>query len=189
MGPVFAIFIVQNVAVGSTAQAAQIAGFSSLIYWLVKSVLQIPIGNYLDRNHGEIDDFWFMTIGTFILALIPLGYIFATQPWHIYFLQVIYGIGAAINFPSWSAIFTRHIDKGKEAAEWSAHSTYLGFAAGIAGGLGGIAVAFFGFNLVFIFVSAFTFLAGILLLIIKNDISPIDKNVVRIPIERNVTEL
>lgn len=189
LAPVFAIFIVQNVSAGSMVGAAKIAGFASLIYWLIKSILQIPIGNYLDKNHGEIDDFWFMVLGTFILAFVPLGYIISTQAWHIYLLQVIYAVGAAINFPSWSAIFTRHIDKGREAAEWSAHSTFLGFAAGVAGGLGGIAVALLGFNFVFIFVSAFTFLAGILLLIIKNDISPKNEDTIRIPIERNVAEL
>ena len=90
MAPVFAIFIVQKVALGSIAQAATVAGFSSFIFWTIKSILQIPIGKYLDRNHGEIDDFWFMVIGTFMMAFVPLGYVFSSQPWHIYLLQMFY---------------------------------------------------------------------------------------------------
>ncbi len=186
MGPIFAIFILKNVAIGNISEAAKVAGFSALCFWTVKSLLQIPIGRYLDKNHGEQDDFWFMVVGTFMMALVPLGYLFSTQPWHIYVLQIFYAVAASVNFPSWSAIFTRHIDVGKEAFEWGAHSTVSGVGVGIAGGIGGIAVAYFGFSGVFMFVSAFSILSGFLLLIVKDDISLRNKIVVRIPVERTM---
>ena len=186
VAPIFAIFIVQNIALGSVAKAAEVAGFASLFFWITKSILQIPIGRYLDRNHGEKDDFWFMVVGTFMMALVPIGYLFASRPWHIYLLQVFYAVAAAINFPSWSAIFTRHIDKGKEAFEWGTHSTFLGFAVGIAGGAGGIAVSVFGFTWVFLFVSFFTFISACLLFFIKKEISPINKKVVRMAKQRSL---
>src|SRR3989344_2290019 len=80
LGPIFAIFIVQNIAIENVSEAAKVAGFASLSYWAVKSMLQIPIGHYLDRNHGEKDDFWFMITGTFIAGFIPLGYLISSQP-------------------------------------------------------------------------------------------------------------
>lgn len=180
LGPIFAIFIVQNIAVENVSEAAKVAGFASLSYWAVKSMLQIPIGHYLDRNHGEKDDFWFMITGTFIAGFIPLGYLISSQPWHIYTLQIIYAVGMSMVFPSWLAIFSRHIDKGKEALEWGMESTFLGAGAGIAGGLGGVIASVFGFNIVFIIVSFFTFFSTLLLLFIKNDISPRDKDSIRI---------
>ncbi len=186
MGPVFAIFIVKNITVGNFSEAAKVAGFASLFFWITKSILQIPIGHYLDKNHGERDDFWFMVVGTFMMVFVPLGYIFSTQPWHIYLLQIFYAVSAAINFPSWAAIFTRHIDKGSEAMEWSTHSTFLGIAAGVAGGIGGVAVSTFGFNAVFIFVSIFTVVSGFLLLVIKDDISFKNKKIIRVPMERTI---
>ena len=189
MGPVFAIFIVQNITLGSANEAVKVAGFATLIYWIVKSILQIPVGHYLDKNHGEKDDFWFMVAGTFIMAFVPLGYIFSTQPWHIYLIQAFYAVSASIIIPPWSAIFTRHIDKGREAFEWSSYSTFLGIAAGISGGVGGVAVSEFGFESVFIFVSIFTILSAALLIIIRNDISPKVKEVIRIPIEKTSLEL
>ncbi|MDO8530020.1 MAG: MFS transporter [bacterium] len=184
MGPIFAIFIVKNVATGSISEAAKIAGFAALSFWITKSLLQIPIGRYLDKNHGEKDDFWFMVAGTFLLALVPIGFLFSNQAWHIYALQMLHALAASLNFPSWSAIFTRHIDKGKEAFEWGTHSTVSGMGMGLAGGIGGIAVAYFGFSIVFIFVSALSLLCGFLLLIIKNDISPENEKTVRIPVQR-----
>ena len=184
VGPIFAIFIVKNIALGSVADAARVAGFAALSFWITKSLLQIPIGRYLDKNHGEKDDFLFMTIGTFMMALVPIGYLLSSQPWHIYALQVFYAVAAAVNFPSWSAIFTRHIDPGKEAMEWGTHSTLSGIGVGVAGGIGGIAVAAFGFAAVFIFVSTFTLISGFLLLVVRDEISPKNEKTLRRPVER-----
>jgi MFS family permease len=170
LSPVFAIFILENVSHGGLTQAAQVAGLSASFYWIPKSFFQIPIGIYLDKNHGEKDDFWFMIIGTFLMSLVPIGYLFSSAPWHIYCLQIVYAAGAAMSFPSWMAIFTRHIDKNKEAFEWGMESTFLGLGAGIAGGLSGGIVAIFGFKFLLIGVSIFTLLSTFLLLLIKDNI-------------------
>lgn len=181
LAPIFAIFLLEKIAVGNVAEGAKIAGFGSLVYWLIKSTLQIPIGNYLDKNHGEKDDFWFMVVGTFLTGLVPFGYLISSQPWHIYLFQALHGIGMAMVIPSWYAIFTRHIDKGKEAFEWGLRSTSLGFATGVAGAVGGILVAIYGFKIIFILVGSFTMIATLMLLMIRKEISPKDKHSRLIP--------
>lgn len=183
LAPVFAIFILENIATQSLSEAAKVAGFAALSYWITKSLLEVPIGRFLDKKHGEKDDFWFMVIGTFITSLVPIGYLFSSMPWHIYFFQVIHAIGMAMALPSWLAIFTRHIDKGKEAFEWSMETTSIGAGAGIAGGVGGIMAGVFGFNVLFIFVSVFTVLSAILLLFVKNDVFIRDKDSIIIPMK------
>ena len=170
LSPIFAIFILEKIAITGPAQAAQIAGLSALFYWIPKSFFELPIAVYLDKNHGEKDDFWFMFVGMLIITFIPIGYLFSSLPWHIYLCQVIYAAGMAMVLPSWLAIFTRHIDKGQEAFEWSLETTAIGTGAGIAGGLIGIVAAFLGFKVLFIFVSGFTIVSTILLLLIKNNI-------------------
>ena len=188
LSPVFAIFILEKISHSGLTQAAGIAGLAALFYWIPKSFFQIPIGIYLDKYHGEKDDFWFMVIGTFLMALVPIGYLFSTLPWHIYLLQVVYAAGAAMALPSWMAIFTRHIDKGKEAFEWSTESTFLGTGAGIAGGLGGIMIAILGFNVLLICVSAFTMLSTLLLLVIRNDVFTRDGHTFIFPGEKPSVE-
>jgi uncharacterized membrane protein YfcA len=138
LSPVFALFILEGITPQDPLKAAEVAGLSALFYWISKSFLEIPIGYLLDKKHGEKDDFWFMTIGTFITSIVPIGYLFSTAPSHIYMWQVVHAIGMAMALPSWLAIFTRHIDKGKEGFEWSLETTSIGTGAGIAGGLGGI---------------------------------------------------
>lgn len=174
LSPVFAIFVLERITHGSALGAAEVAGLAALFYWIPKSLFEIPIGIYLDKHPGEKDDFWFMFIGISAIAIVPLGYIFAYEPWHIYLLQVIYAAGMAMAVPSWLAIFTRHVDKGQEAFEWGMETSFIGFGAGVGGGLSGILVALIGFKLLFIFVSGFTIFAAFLYLLIRNHVSSRD---------------
>lgn len=170
LSPVFALFIINNITSGNSSEAAKVAGFAALVYWGVKSFLQIPIGKYLDVNHGEKDDFLFMVLGIFLGALVPLGFLFASQPWHIYSFQILHALGMALLVPSWNAIFTRHIDKGREAFEWSVDSTSLGFGMGATGAFGGMIAAFLGFKMIFVLVSVLNLISVFCLLLIRKKI-------------------
>ncbi len=176
LAPIFAIFILQDIVGGNIVEGAKVAGFASLIYWSVKSVLQIPIGAYLDKNHGERDDFLFMVGGIFLASLSPFGFLLSSAPVHIYLSQSLQALGMAMMIPSSSAIFARHIDKGKEAYEYSLRSTSLGFGVGLAGAIGGVMTTVWGFKLIFLFVGIFTMMSGVILLSLKNQLST--KNIV-----------
>ena len=188
LSPIFAIFILEKITAGNSLKAVEVAGFAALFYWIAKSFFEIPIGYFLDKMHGERDDFWFMVVGTFITGIVPLGYLFSSSPWQIYCFQIVHAIGMAMALPSWLAIFTRHINKGKEAFEWSLESTSIGMGAGIAGGVGGIMAATFGFKMVFIFVSVLTFLSTFMLLFVKNEVFPRDRAGMTVPAEKPVVE-
>ncbi|KKP93126.1 MAG: hypothetical protein UR98_C0009G0004 [Parcubacteria group bacterium GW2011_GWA1_36_12] len=188
LSPIFAIFILERITGGDSLKAAEIAGFAALFYWITKSLFEIPIGWFLDKKYGERDDFWFMVIGTLITALVPIGYLFSSAAWHIYLFQIVHAVGMAMALPSWLAIFTRHIDKGKEAFNWSMETTSIGMGAGIAGGLGGLIAAAFGFKILFIFVSLLSSFSALLLLLVKNEVYPRSKESSMMPTEKPVVE-
>ena len=178
VAPIFAVFILNSIKGGD----ASVVGIATGIYWVTKSILQIPLGKYLDRNHGEKDDHRLMVAGTFMASLIPIGFLISSQIWHIYVLQFIYAIAMAMVIPSWGGIFTRHIDKGREAETWGFESSSLGLGVGIAGIIGGFVAKSSGFAPLFILVSVFGILGSFLLLVIRKDISPKDGKVM--PIRR-----
>ncbi|KPJ71706.1 hypothetical protein AMJ50_01055 [Parcubacteria bacterium DG_74_3] len=180
LGPIFAIFLVQKIAIGNLAEGAKIAGFASLTYWIVKSSLQIPIGQHLDQQPEEKDDFWFMFWGTVLTGLAPFGFVISFLPWHIYSIQVLHAVGMAMVVPAWGAIFTRNIDRGKEALEWGIESTSLGLGAGIAGAIGGLLVSIFGFKVIFILTGTLTLISAGLLLFIHQEMSSRKKALPRI---------
>ena len=185
--PIFAIFIAQRITAGSTIEAAEIAGFTMGIYWGVKSVLQIPFGKYLDKVKGERDDLWFVIIGNVFAALAVFGYIFGVLPWHIYLCQATYSLGMAMSIPGWTAIFTRHIDKGKEAFEWATRSTFIGIGAAASSSLGGIIVSQFGFNVLFVGVGIFVLISALFPLLIYKQLLPKD-HALKIPPTKGIQE-
>jgi MFS family permease len=160
--PIIAVFFAENIEGGSVA----LAGLASTVYFLTKSILQLPFARYIDKKKGEWDDYIMMVAGTLTISLCAFLYIIASLPWHVMAIQVIYGIGGALSYPSWVAIFTRHIDKNEEGFEWSLYYTTTDLGAAAAAGIGGLMAASFGYNTVFLVVGIMSlagtaFLAGL----------------------------
>jgi predicted MFS family arabinose efflux permease len=177
IGPLFAIFLTKQIQGGSL----EMVGFIAATYWLTKSIVQPFIAQIFDIKTGEKDDFKFLVIGMYIANLIPLGYIFSTQLWHIFILEFIRGLAMACVMPSWSAIFTRHINKGWEAFSWSIESTGVGLAAGLAAAFGGILATISGFKIVFVLVSLFGLSSASILLLSRHQVWPRDHFAPRVP--------
>lgn len=167
--PVFAIFITGQIAGGS----ARVAGFSASIYWIVKSIFQLPIARFLDKTDGEKDDFWAMFLGYFFSGLVPIGYAFAKEPWHLYALQAFLGLTMAWAVPAWYSIFTRHVDKWRISFEWSLESVLaVGLATSGATALGGYLVERIGFQTLFLSAGVLVMLASLLLLGLRKNLLP-----------------
>ncbi len=179
LSPVFAIFILDKIVGGS----ALVVGLASFVLLITKSILRIPIGKALDNKVSEKDDYLVMVLGLFIASLVPFGFIFSYLPWHIYLLEAIHGAGLALAFAGWLAIFSRHIDKGRESTEWGVSETTLGIGMGVAGALGGFLVTKFGFNLVFSFVGILGVIGVILLLGLRNEIKGVFDRGFKVPIK------
>lgn len=170
ISPILAIFVILNIEGGTV----EVAGIAVGVYWVTKSLLQIPVGRYLDRKRGERDDYWIMISGLILASLTPLLFLVATQPWHVYGLQVVHAVGMALAIPPWGGIFTRHMDKGKEAQTWSTESSALGIGVGITSIAGGIIAEKFGFAPLFISISVLGLLGAAALLFIRKDMMPTD---------------
>lgn len=165
-GPVVAIFITRQIDGGSI----QAIGFGAAIVQLCKIIVELPLSKFLDRNHGEYDDFYSLIFGSLLIAIVPFAYLFAHSIIHIYIIQAVYGIGIAFVVPPWYAIFSRHLDKMHESFDWTLDSISVGLAAASAAALGGIIAQRFGFNLVFILGGIFAILGGLMQILIFKDL-------------------
>ncbi len=161
--PIFAVYITESIKGGTV----EVIGIAMTIYLLTKSLGQIPIASIIDKIKGENDDFWAMFVGSIFYALIPLAYIFIKTPVELYVVQFFYGLAAAFVFPSWMAIFTRHIDKEHEGVEWGVYQAMVDLGSAVAASLGGLIAYRFGFDMLFIIVSISIFLGSMFLLGIR----------------------
>ena len=154
IGPIFAVFVTNQVA-GATIATA---GFAATINLLVRALLQMPVARYIDRHKGEKDDFIFMVVGSTLISIVPFAYFFVSTPLHLYLAQAVLGIGGALANPGWYAIFTRHIDKNKEGTEWTLETTGVALAAAITAAVGGVLAKNFGFHSLFLIVGILSLL-------------------------------
>ncbi len=164
--PVFAIFIVESIQGGT----AQVAGTAVAIYWLVKSVVRVPLALFLDKWEGETDDFYSMISGFFLYSVCLFLFNFASTPMHVYEIQFLTGIAGALAFTPWYGFFTRHIDKKREDFEWSVSVSVAGFGIALAGFLAGVIAEHLGFNYIFTIGGTLSLLATILLFFIGKNL-------------------
>jgi len=159
ISPILAIFIKDNL-VGGTILAA---GIASAIFLVTHSVLQIIfayIFNPKDRR-------WMILIGTFFIAIVPFGYIFSTNIWHLYLIQFIYGLGAAFAYPSWASLFTAHLEKGQRGFQWSIYNSSIGLGTAVTAWAGALIAEKIGFHWVFIMTGGFAVLGLIILFFLE----------------------
>jgi MFS family permease len=164
--PIFAIFVVNKIDGGN----ALVVGIATAVYWIMRSLLVFPFGVVVDKYKGERDDYFFVVSGNLIVSLTLFGYIFASLPWHIYLFQGFCGLGMAMSLAGWRAIFTKNIDKGKEATEWSLDDTMLSMGTAAAGVLAGWMVYKFGYEQTFLAAGILGLLSVVVLLSLRKEI-------------------
>jgi predicted MFS family arabinose efflux permease len=169
LAPIFAVFVTQQIKNGSVA----VVGFAVSIYWIIKSFLQLVVAKQIDKNHGEVDDFYFFLGGNFLNAVSVSLYYFANEVWHVYAIHALLAIGDAMIVPPFYAIFTRHIDKGKEGFEWALYSSFsIGAGSALGGALGGILATLVGFQAIFPMVGVLSLVASVMLFFLLPYIRP-----------------
>lgn len=166
--PVFGVFIKDEVR-GATLVTI---GIAAGLYWLIKSILQLPIANYLDRKQGEKDDFYALILGLLIVSFSALLFGLVGEIWQLYVVQMLKAVGFSLYAATWPAIFSRHLDKERVSFDWALDSTAVGVSAGVSGFFGGLIANTFGFTAVFIFGGVLSFLSAIILLIVPDLVLP-----------------
>jgi DHA1 family multidrug resistance protein-like MFS transporter len=168
INPIFALFVVGRIADASVLTV----GIATALYWIVKALSQIPIALYLDRRDRDHFDLHFLIIGLMFAGFVAMLFPLVTSVGMLYALMILQGLAYGIYTPSWSAVFSRHLDKNHYAFDWSLDSTTVGLSSGIAALIGGAVAGIFGFDAVFVLTGLFSFLSGLLLLAVPDLVMP-----------------
>lgn len=160
ISPIFAIFLKEGISGGSIAAA----GLASAIFFIIKSVVQLPLARYVDTKKGKLGFLW---AGTFLIVLVPFFYALSPTIKYIYLTQAVYALGAAMAYPAWFSLFTIHLDKKHRGFEWSLWSTGVGIGAAITAYLGALTAESFGFDKLFYIVGFVSLLGMITLLFLS----------------------
>jgi MFS family permease len=166
--PIFAIFLIQRIE-GATLISI---GFLATIYWIIKALLQIPISLILDKTEGEIDDFYAIIFGLMIIGVSAFSLMLVTEMWQVYIVQFIKAVGFSLYVPAWSAVFSRHLDRGHATFDWAVQNSSVGLGIGLAGAIGGSVASLFGFKILFLLVGLLALASAAVLLFVPDLILP-----------------
>lgn len=155
VAPIFSVFILQRVAEATLVTI----GISSAIFWLVKSMLQIPIANFLDKRRDERMAFYMLIAGLVLISLAAFSFTLIRTITQLYLVQLLHALSMSLYIPAWSGMFSKHLDKEHYSLDWSLDSTAIGISTGITGAIGGILAKSFGFNITFILAGIASLLA------------------------------
>jgi len=143
--PILAIYIKEDL-IGGTIFAA---GFASALFFVTKSLIQLPFSRYVDSHHSKMK--W-LIVGMFFIAAVPFCYIFAHDVISLYLAQILYGVGAGLAYPTWLGLWSTHLDKQHESFEWSLYSTLTSLGIAFTAFIGAGIAEFLGFSYTFVLV-------------------------------------
>ena len=113
---------------------------------------------WVGRHHGEEERQgrrgrrWRGIIAGFVLsAICDCLYIFASQIWQIFLLQVALGLALALLNPAWDILYT---EGGNSEEKWTAWNGGISFVAGLAALIASLLVQLNGFTLLFILMAS-----------------------------------
>jgi len=154
--PIFALYITDFIE-GATVETV---GIAMTIYLATRSVGQLPVGIIIDRIKGQRDDILILAVSSFGFVLVAFAYLFIETVPQLFAAQFMYGLFSAAAYPSWSTLFTRAIDPGKEGFEWSAYQTVVDLGTAATAAIGSFVAASFGFEIIFMLMAFFATLGG-----------------------------
>jgi MFS family permease len=144
IGPFYAVFVEQ---IGGSILDM---GFTVTVFGICTGLLMIAIGKISDRLNKEL-----VTIfGYGLFAFGSFLYLVISSPWQLFALQVVFAVGTACLSAPLTALFSRHIETGKEGAQWGLEGGGSYLAVGAASFIGTLIVNQFGFNILFLTMGA-----------------------------------
>jgi MFS family permease len=156
--PLLAVFV-QNIGGGvleiSALWSVQTITIGILIFWLAK------IEDRLDQRK-------ILILGYFMYAVGFFSYIFIQTVAQMFITQIYLGIAAALTIPAFDAFYSKSLTHGKESSEWGTWESGTRIIGAGAAVIGGVIVSQFSFNLLFVFMTVFSLISGIILLRLLN---------------------
>jgi len=153
-GPIYAIFV-EEIG-GSLFDASFAAG----LFALTAAITTVIAGTYVDniRENKQV-----LVLGYVITGLGFLGYTYIDSVLGLFVVEMVLGVGEAVSWPAFDALYSRHLDKHKEGSEWAAYEA-MAYLVGFFGAMaGGLIVTLFTFGTLFSLMAALCFISAVYL--------------------------
>lgn len=152
-GPFYAVFV------DEIGGGAFIAGSSYSIYAIAAGILLFITSRFEDRvDHTDK----LIVVGYLLATIAYFSYTLVERPVHLFAVQGLVGIATSIKSPAFDELYSRNLDRGKEASEWGIWESMAWIVTGFSALTAGFVVEQFGFDTLFVLMGTFSMFGTIL---------------------------
>ena len=153
--PLIGVFVVEKIEGGNVEVVATATSF----YLISRLATELLSAKYFVKR-GDRVKLTVSILGSLILGIGYLGFLAVNSVPLLFCIYILLGIGLGIASPAKLSLFSIHLDKNKEASEWSVYDAITFSAMAISGIIGGLIAGKFGFDSLFV-IASFINLLGI----------------------------
>lgn len=143
--PLFAVFVIDSITQGSIELAA--SGYSAFL--ISRVLFELITGNYLAKGSDK-KKMILIALGFIICSFSYIGFSYSQNIAQIFIFYILLGAGIGISAPTKNSLFSIHLDKNREATEWSIADATAAICMALATALGGFIAASYGFRVLFV---------------------------------------
>jgi len=148
LGPIYALYVEK---IGGDLLDASLAGG---IFAFIAGTTVLLSGKYSDKLPQKKS---VVVLGYVIMGIGFLLYTLVDSVRFLLLVQVLIGFGEAIYNPPFDALYSEHLDEGKDGTEWGTWEAINYYAIAIGALVGGVLVTNFGFTPLFVIMAALCF--------------------------------
>lgn len=152
LAPIYAIYVEQ---IGGDLLDA---GLTAAIFAFSAGTICLFSGRISDhiKRHRIV-----VIVGSIIMAIGFLGYLWVDTIQHLFLVQIVIGIGEAIYYPPFDALYSSHLNVNKKATGWAAWEAMDYYITAFGAFFGALIVEKYGFDIVFMMMSILCVLSGL----------------------------
>lgn len=161
LAPIYALFVEE---IGGDLLDAS---YAAAAFALAAGITTMISGKFSDKiretEYIMIAGYAIMALGFYLLSIVDTIALLLIS-------QVIIGLGESVYSPSFDALYSRHLDKGKAGSEWGLWESMNYFTAATGAIIGGVIAFNFGFDILFLLMSGLCVMSVIYLVCIPRKI-------------------
>lgn len=107
------------------ADTIEIVGIGVALYYITRSLTQIPIGMVVDKIKRDRDDILVLILGNALMGIPFLFFPMIEDQSTFFILQIVAGLGASMNLVTWRKLFAKNLDHNKEGTAYAVYDTII----------------------------------------------------------------
>jgi len=161
LGPIYALFVEE---IGGNLL---IAGGAAAAFSIASGILIFIMGKVEDKIKRQEN---ILIFGRFLTFIGIGGYLLVKSPVHLFAVEILLGIAAALETPAFDSLYSKNLQKGKYASQWGSWEAMSALTAGVAAIIGGYIAYYFGFNILLITMTVIAAISLIVTLLLRKEI-------------------